>query len=169
MAQVSYSMATSGSHRSNQSEVWADIAEKSAHLRASSPTGAMEAMFLGHAPFIDECVASLGAVDGQVGAVFAIGPRVLGLDLFDSPATLQRLLPKLLRSVAVDAIDANSEATPPSAASVESFLATVSAAAIHESAAIGLGRDLRLTGPGITGAALATDGRVVHLSAFALD
>ena len=41
MAQVTASMKTAGLHRSDQSEVWADIAEMSARLKSSSPTGAM--------------------------------------------------------------------------------------------------------------------------------
>jgi hypothetical protein len=42
MAQVSRSMASSGARRSDQSAVWADIAEKSARLESLSDTSAME-------------------------------------------------------------------------------------------------------------------------------
>ena len=41
------------------------------------------------------------------------------------------------------------------------------AAEAMEFPAIGQGQDLRLTGAALTGAALAADDRVVHLSAFA--
>jgi hypothetical protein len=71
MAQVSQSMAF-GHYTSDQSEVWADIAEKSSRLNTSSPTGAMAALFADNTAFIDECAASLPAGDHQVGALFTI-------------------------------------------------------------------------------------------------
>jgi hypothetical protein len=48
------------------------------------------------------------------------------------------------------------------------FLAAVSSAPAHGSKAVGIGEDLRVAAPGLTGAALAAQGGVVHLSAFAL-
>jgi hypothetical protein len=47
------------------------------------------------------------------------------------------------------------------------FMRRVSGAQAEEFPALGEGKDLRLTAPRLTGAALAVDGRVVHLSAFA--
>ena len=171
MAQVTQSM-TAGLYCSDQSDVWADIAEKSARLKSTSPTGAMEALFVDHSAFIDECVASLGPVELQIGAVFVIGSRVVGMDLFDAPSTLPRLLPKLVRAVAVDALDADVRPGDTKAStdqpSVESFLAAALEASVRESPAVGVGTDLRFTAPGLTGAALVDDGRVVHLSAFTM-
>jgi hypothetical protein len=57
------SIATLGTHHSDQAEVWADIAEKIAQPRAQSPTGAMEALFQQHASFLDACVAACQLVD----------------------------------------------------------------------------------------------------------
>ena len=37
------------------------------------------------------CVEAMAPVERQVGAVFAVGRRVIGFDLFDRPATLGRL------------------------------------------------------------------------------
>jgi hypothetical protein len=105
MAKVTESIATLGMRHSDQSEVWADIADKFAQLRTSSPTGAMEALFLQHASFIDDCVSACRPVDRQVGALFSVNNGIVGFDLFDSPHTLTALLPKLVRSVAVDALD----------------------------------------------------------------
>jgi hypothetical protein len=49
------------------------------------------------------------AVDalGQVGMMFAIDGRIIGFDLFDCAETLRRLFPKLIRSNALDALDAS--------------------------------------------------------------
>ena len=48
----------------------------------------------------------------------------------------------------------------------EHFLESTCAAGVHEDDAVGMGRDLRLIAPTISGAALVADGSVVHLSAF---
>jgi len=171
MAQVTMALRTSGDRHADQAEVWADIAGKSDRLGASSPTGAMEEIFAVHAEFIDRCVASLGPVARQCGALFLIEGRVVGFDLFDSAVTLRRLLAKLVRGVAVDVLDRTAGRAFVSPALrvkvAEGFLSTVQATPVHESGALGLGRDLRLEAPHITGAALEHEQSVVHLAAFA--
>ena len=173
MAQVTESMRTSRMYRSDQAEVWSDISLKAARLQSSSPTGAMEAMFVDHAAFMDACVAALGPVADQIGAVFAVDGRVTGVDLFDSCATLQKLLPKLVRSAAIEAIDAGAGGDPlpeppPVRRICEQFLAAVGVAPTYSAAAVGLGEDWRLTAPGIAGSGLVVDGRMVHISALPL-
>ena len=176
MADVSMSLMVRGDRVSDQAGVWADIAQKAVRLEADSPTSAMEAIFDRHVGSIDEYVAGCCPVEGQVGAMFLVGDALIGFDLFDRPSTLARLLPKLVRSVAVDAIDAAStqsnpgEASDPGAlrARAEQFLAVACEAPQHVTPALGLGEDLRLTAPRIAGAALVTDSHVVHLGAFAL-
>jgi hypothetical protein len=178
MAQVTASMARSGAHTSDQSQVWADIAEKSAHLGASSPTGAMSAIFERHGSFVDRCVSGLHPVLDQLGALFAINNTIVGLDLFDSDETLSALLPKFVRSVAVDALD-HSEAggygrvADPATRTVtfdtDRFLAAVTKAAVRVTDGVGLGMDHRLAAQGIAGGALVVADRVIHLSAFCVE
>jgi hypothetical protein len=170
MSQVTACMRESRGYHSDQAEVWLDIAEKSARLGANSPTSAMAALFAAHAPKLEAFVQALTPVEGQVGALFIVSGQVVGLDLFDRPFTLRRLLPKLVRSAAVDAIDdgASGKRGPGAAASgAKLFVSALSAAATHRAPAIGLGDDVRLTAPGLTGAALEVGGAVVHVSGFA--
>ena len=112
MAQVSRSMAHGGTRVSDQSAVWADIADKSARMHSSSPTSAMEQIFTDHSTSIDAYVIGCAPLPGQIGALFAIGDRIVGFDLFDDAATFRKLLPKLVRSYAVDAIDAQTASVP---------------------------------------------------------
>jgi hypothetical protein len=114
MSDVSMSMLSTGARRSNQADVWQDIAEKSARLESPSPTSAMQAIFERHGASIDEYVAGCAPIEGQVGALFLVGDRVIGFDVFDRPSTLAKMLPKLVRGVAVDAIDAALSPLPPS-------------------------------------------------------
>lgn len=169
MRSVSESMMAHGAYRSDQAEVWSDIAEKAARLEVRSETSAMEAMFTAHAQSIDAFVAACPPVEGQVGALFVVSGRVASLDLFDSEATLRRILPKLVRSCAVDAIDTGADAASPGVpegAAAERFLEAVAAAPHHVAKARGMGDDVRISGAGLTGAALVVDGRAVHVSAF---
>ena len=83
MAQVTACMRADRGYFSDQSDVWADIAEKSARLRVSSPTGAMEAIFAGNARPIETFVEALQPVPGQVGAMFFVNGRIAGVDVFD--------------------------------------------------------------------------------------
>jgi hypothetical protein len=168
MSQVTACMRDASGYRSDQADVWHDIAEKSARLGARSPTSAMAALFVDHAPKIDAFVGALQPVENQVGALFIVSGRIVGLDAFDSPHTLRRLLPKLVRSVAIDAIDAAGAPQSPAPVGAAHFVAALSAAAMHRAPALGLGDDVRLTAPGLTGAALEVGGAVVHVSGFAL-
>jgi hypothetical protein len=106
------------------------------------------------------------AVENQVGAIFTIGSRVVGADLFDASETMSKLLAKLVRAVAVDALDADAAEQSTGAPSIEVFLDAIAVASVHEAPAVGGGRDLRLTSQGVTGAALVDEGSIVHLSAF---
>jgi hypothetical protein len=175
MIQVTESIRDRGVHDSDQAEVWADIAAKSARLEAKSPTSAMEALYLDHSSAIDAFVNGCQPLDRQVGALFSIAGSLVGFDLFDRESTLRKMLPKLVRSVAVDALDrATTERDAPPAPPISVrplarlFLAAIGAAPVHQGKAVGLGEDLRLSSPGLTGAALVAEGAVVHLSAFQL-
>ena len=104
-ASVSRNISAYRKARSDQGEVWSDISAKSARMEADSPTEAMSEMYEKRAVDLDRFVAQFKAVDGQIGFVFLIDGAVAGLDLFDTPETLRKLLPKLVKSYALDALD----------------------------------------------------------------
>jgi hypothetical protein len=170
VATVSCAMESDGSRRSDQGRVWSDIAAKAARLEAPSPTAAMAAIYDRHHTSVESYVAALGPSDGQTGALFAIDGAVVGLDLFDRPASLAALLPKLVRSYAVDAIEtANGDRPPADPALATAFLARIASARTESYPALGLGADLRLSASGLVGGGLAVDDRLIHLAAFSQD
>lgn len=173
MAQVSCSLEVSSCRASDQDEVWNHINKKFSRFGSSSPTLAMSDIYEQQSACLEDYVRSFKPAGDQVGAVFAIEGEVVGLELFDSPETLRKLFPKLLRSYGLDALDrARPDAAKKRARSIATrakaaaFLRKVTRAKEEEFPALGEGKDLRLSGPRLTGAALAVDGRVVHLSAF---
>jgi hypothetical protein len=176
---VTRSLESAGVRLGDQGAVWARIAEKSARMSVHSETGAAAALYEGHRAALDGFVAGIASVQGQVGAVFVVNGRLAGLDLLAGPDLLDRLLPKLVRSYALDALDeerAGEDSTH--LASGTAGLAAIRAAvreALEQAAglsatrhrAIGRGEDLRIKGEGLVGAALVADGALVHLGLWA--
>jgi hypothetical protein len=169
VASVSRSMSSEGSRRSDQARVWHDVAEVACRMGAPSPTQAMAAVFERHRTRIQDYVTALTAIDGQTGALFAIRADVVGLDLFDRSTTLAALLPKLIRSYAVDALEAADEAkSGPEGGSAEAFLQSAASAKVETYPAVGLGTDIRLSAPGLAGGGLVVEDGLIHLAAFAI-
>ncbi len=170
MASVSESLAAKGTRHSNQGEVWADISAKAGRLRSASPTQAMADIYEQHSTSIEDFVRAFSHLEAQVGALFAINGAVMGFDLFDYAITLQKVLPKLVRSYALDAIDSHVDKPAcASASAAEELLLAVTKAEAKTFPAIASGEDVRLTGDKLTGGALVANERVVHLSAFRLE
>jgi hypothetical protein len=168
--QVSDSLRATGLRRSDQQDVWREIHDKATRMAVRSETGAMSDIYDRHADRVEDYVAGLPPIEGQAGAVFAIAATVLGMDLFDSARTFARVGPKLVRSYALDALEAPVEGfAAPEGARAAEFLERVGAAEVQEFPAVGAGADLRLTGDSLTGAGLLADGTLVHLSAFHLE
>ncbi len=168
-AQVSESLNARGSRRADQGAVWRDIDRKAAALGVHSATAAMADLFDSYTGDIEHYVTRFQAWPGQTGALFGIGGRVTGCELFDHPETFGNSLSKLVRSYGLDAIEQHRPGAPdvtPSPQGAQRFVDSVAAAEVTGYDAIGLGEDLRLVAEHLTGAALAADGRVVHLCAF---
>jgi hypothetical protein len=169
MRDVTASLSREGSRHADQHAIWEDIAAKASRMHAASETGAMSAIFDRHAAPIEAYAEAIVAVDQQVGAVFAIDGAVKGLDLFDSSDTLRKVLPKLVRSYAADAIESGRRnVSRPSASRAAAFLEAVSAAEARSFPAVGEGVDVRIESPDVTGGALTVDDAIVHLAAFAV-
>lgn len=170
MASVSDSMASSGSRRSNQGEVWADIDMKFSRMEMSSDTSAMADMYVATDSTIQDYVDAFKATDTQIGAFFYLNENLVGFDLFDRPETFSRLFQKLLRSYAIDAVEevVEPEASP-SVARAESLLASLESAEWRCYPAVGLGTDYRLQSPQLTAASLVVGDVVVHASGFLVE
>ena len=168
--QVSLAMAANGSRRSDQRAVWDSVAQSASRYRSPSRTGAMGEIYRQHGKSLDEYVAAFSPQAGQLGAIFAVAGAVRGVETFDHAATLAVLLPKVLRSWALEVIDRPASAhSVPGATDARAFLDLVADAGLREHAGVGLGSDLRFDDPRIAGGALLAEGDVVHLCAFGLE
>jgi hypothetical protein len=178
---VTASLATGGGYRSNQGEVWGEVAERMQSARAYSPSGAMYALY--NAPErsgkLKEAVAGLKRPEGALGFVAVLGTEVLGAELFTDETLADAYWEKLTRSYAVEALDqtarqgggaegetASAETQAAAAAREARLIEDALAADIQVHPSPGLGADARLMGAHVSGAGLVYDGAVVHLSLF---
>jgi hypothetical protein len=109
-------------------------------------------------------------IPSQVGAVFLINGKIVGMDCVDKSVTFEKLFKKLVESYALDAVDwfdpkAELKA---SRGDVDVFLKVIADSKTENHKSVGLGIDLRLNSPGCVGFALAY-GEILHLSVFAKD
>lgn len=168
LSDVTESIRSNRSRFSDQGRVWRDIAGKASRLKAKSPTGAMSAIYERHKNSVEEFTRAFAWQNRQAGVAFAISGQLLGLELFDQPEVMRRFFPKLVRSYALDALDAAPESNgTASSEGLRRLLAQVGEAQSFSEEALGLGKDVRFKSVEISGAALWAQGRYVHICAFA--
>jgi hypothetical protein len=165
-ARVSENLRAAGSRQSNQSEVWDDISLKMSSMEVNSDTDAMADAYEHFTIPMDQYVSAFAVQDTQVGACFAINGSIRGVELFDASDTCGKLMPKLIRSYALDAIEESREAPAESSQSVNAFLQAVADTPVDNHDALGEGEDLRIHSNTIAGGALAARDCVIHLCAF---
>ena len=167
--QVNFSVQSTGEFRADQGAIWDGIAEKADRMAAPSPTGAMAAIYDKEMPSINEYVKHFRLIDSQVGAIFMINGKVVGLDAFGKPGTFSDVFKKLLESYALDAIDWYDPDKEHKAlkSEVTRFQKSALSARAETRPSVGFGTDIRLESRKITGFALALDDQLLHISIFA--
>ena len=170
MASVSYCMSIDDTPQADQAEVWDGISEKARRMKSYSYTSAMGDIFEDHRESVSDYVKAFNPVENQVGMLVMVGDDIVGLDLFDSSKTLKKLMPKLIRSFALDAIELKTkEPYQPKIADAEDLLRKSAAANITTHPGVGEGDNIRLQSEEVVGGALVLDNKVIHLSVFKND
>ncbi|RNE91196.1 ARPP-1 family domain-containing protein [Marichromatium sp. AB31] len=149
-------------------ELWEEVAHKRARMDCDDPARpGLEALYDEYAEFIAQYVAALPPRPDQIGAILAINGRVCGFELFAHPAILHELLPRIIASYALDAIEClNFTLRRPRTENPGTLLDALSSAPVMS---LPLGADselLRLAAPGLSGGALIAEGRLLHLHAY---
>jgi hypothetical protein len=171
-ADVRKSRAAGLGFLADQSAVWSDVEERMDYARAASPTSAYADYYATRGGDVEDVCKAFRSVPAQAGFIAAIGDEVVGLEAIGRPDVFERAFAGLLRSYAIDAVDAallRRQRGPRAGArfdSPESFLEALAAAPAVSAPSLGLGLDLRIDGAGVSGCALVAEG-LVHLTAFA--
>ena len=170
MASVSNSMNMRHKPEADQSEVWDEISSKAERMKSYSPTSAMGDIFEDHRKRVSDYVKAFTAVEDQAGMLVMVGNDIVGLDLFDSKETFKKLMPKLIRSFALDAIELSTKKPYQlKIKDAEELLKKSAAANVSAHPGIGDGNNIRLQNEEVVGGALVLDYQVIHLSVFRND
>ena len=170
MESVSENMNFYNRPEANQSEVWKEISSKELRMESFSPTSSMGAIFEKNKGRISDYVKAFTPIENQAGMLVMVGDDIVGLDLFDNKETLKKLMPKLVRSFALDAIELNtSKKYQPRTEDAEDLLKKTATANKSMHPAIGDGKNLRLQSEEVIGGALSLDYQMIHLSVFRND
>jgi len=102
------------------------------------------------------------------GAIFLVGGRVSGMELFGSYEILAKVWPKILCSYTMQALTEGKSSTDEATEceSVDTFIERLGACQVETHKGVGLGTDLRLDSEKVVGGGLFLDQDVVHLYAF---
>ena len=167
--QVNYSVRQSGNFRSDQGAIWNEISAKASRRQAESDSMAMAEIYKKERLAIDDYLENFAMVDSQIGAIFLINGKVVGMDCFGKAETFEKTFKKIVESYALDAIDWYDEKvrSQSSNTKVDSFLKTANDAQVETHPSVGLGTDCRLDSNKCTGFALSHEDQVLHLSVFA--
>ncbi len=89
--------------RSNQGEVWDNIASLSSRAGVSSGTGAMRDVYEQRKEDLDAYLKAFTCIPGQKGIVIFIGRKLIGFDYLSSDKAFAGLFPKIVKSYAMEA------------------------------------------------------------------
>jgi hypothetical protein len=165
---VNASLRSTGRYRSDQSAIWQEVAGLASRRGVVSESMDMDLVFDKEAPVIKEYLEGFTLVDCQVGAVFLVNGKVVGMDAFGKAATFSRVFKNLLESYAMDAVDRFERETDAGVGKMEALgvLAAASAAKAESRPSVGIGMDLRLESERLVGFALEHEGQIVHICLF---
>jgi len=157
---------TPGDFDANQRAVWDDVQEALRETGTRSASSAMNDSYVLRRAEIERLSSAFVPSEGQVGAVFYIDGRAVGIEIAGSPRAFGAIFGKLVRSYCLNALGETPPFSMPGPETARAFIAAVTGLDQMVSPSVGLGEDVRLDGPSACGSALIADDHVVHLSAF---
>jgi len=147
-----------------QQTVWAEIDERIQESAIDAPTSALSDVHDAARPRIDAIAKSFTLIEGQCGAILALGD-VLSLDLVSRPEVWSQLWPKLRRGYLLDGVR-HLHDEPTASELIARFVDAIESAPSSSRPSPGLGEDLRLHGPTVSGSGLVVEGETIQLSAY---
>jgi hypothetical protein len=149
--------------RSDQGRIWDEVERQSMAHDVFSATSALHDVQEEIEDRLAPDLEKIRTVPGQIGVICTVGERVVGLDLFDKPSTLDRYLRGIVAGHALDAPVGRSSADPIRA--IEHFLAQIDRTGRDTGRGVGLGEEILLRGE-VAGIGLLYERSLVHFAAF---
>lgn len=157
--QTTSSLQHNGIAQANQCAVWQHVDDVLRSVQASSPTSAYHAAYA--AQWRSQEIA---CPEGFNGVAIVQNNRICSIDLFDQPATLKTMWPRIMRGtlpMSAASSGSNTEIDDP-----RKFLTECLSKPQGEFAPIGLGTHHRFRNDASVASGLVVDGQLLHLCAF---
>jgi len=163
--------AQTGVAVSDQGEVWDEVDEHLREFAAHSPTRSMTDAYAVSEARMDDYRRSIALPDGACGFLAARGSRIVGLDLFDVPATMAKLWSRMSDAYFIEALRDPEQVSESPKVAAEAFLAHVAARLAPAGKQPELGYEMEVApsqdaDEDMAGSALWYKDAVCHLSAF---
>ncbi len=161
---VAASLSAKMGHRSDQSGVWREVARKHRELGTTSATFAMSDIFDSYEGKIGDYRERLRPVEGAIGLAVAVGGKIVCLDVFDRPATCQKVWDRLVSGYVLDALETPPGGQEVSKNDVEALVSKVGGLSWQPVETIGEGQDHRGEDTALAASALTLDEKLIHAS-----
>jgi hypothetical protein len=141
-------------------------------MNVDSPTRAISDVFDHVKDRLSNYTDTFHVIEQQVGAMFAIDGKVIGLECFRCHDTFRRFFDKLVNSYAMDALETQTALKPPPSVQpgiARSFLQSVKRAQGERHPVVSMGATIGIKSRMIAGTALADGETMLHLSVFRKD
>lgn len=163
---VTKNLRTRHVHDASQGEVWSEVTRKISSHRSTSSTASLHDVYTQTEDNLKGYLDGLKPPESE-GILVAINGQIVGGDLFDHSETMQKLWQKLIRSYALDALEKKAQQViEDEHDSAIKFIELAQTATQEVYDAIGLGKDIRLTGEQVTGSSLLWNEHSIHTSLF---
>lgn len=160
---VSKSLREKRGYRSDQREVWDEVARQQSALGAVSSTNAMSDTYETHRSRLETFRGKLPFVEGAAGIAVAVGGKLKAIDLFDKPETCNRVWDRLLTGSIMDAAEVARTGDELNLMDVERAVAELKRFDWNPVETLGEGQEYRAeTQRGDFASALVLDGTLIH-------
>lgn len=166
---VAFNLKSSHEFRGNQSEVWDHVEEMQNDAGIHSSTNAMKDVYESRQDDLDEYLRAFPHLPGQRGILVFINGKATGLDMVSLESACAVLIPKLVKSYAIDAYleaKVKERTYEVSQDNALSFLRRAMDCNEELYPSIGHGTDYRFEGRSVVGSALVFKDTVIHTAFF---
>lgn len=153
--------------RSDQNQVWSEVTAFSRKAMIDSDTMAMNDVYEGRKIQQEEYLNNIKIDENVNGVIAMINGNIVGMEYISKPDEFRKVLPKLIRSYAIDA-SLNYKETKENNYSrkLKRFFERLNQSKESRVKSVNIGEDVTIEGIGISGAALVHDDNIIHFMAY---
>ncbi len=150
----------------DQQQAWEQINRKFSSFNDFSSSESMQDIYKNKENVLKEFERELIMPENAVGAIFAIGSRVLGFELFSNHDLFSSHYTQLLKSYALDAIEKRSSDAIPSLNDAKQLLNEADNSVAKQCKNNGLGNLFTINTDNICATVLILNGSIIHFTCF---